>query len=96
MIEENFRFRHREEEIPVRVRSGSPGDVSVSITLGGVVHDFRISRNFQSEGNGLFSGPGNHWRILEKEIKSSFIIKAGIRRCFFPIEKSIWRKEVAV
>ncbi|EMG10316.1 hypothetical protein LEP1GSC151_2518 [Leptospira interrogans serovar Grippotyphosa str. LT2186] len=46
MIEENFRFRHREEEIPVRVRSGSPGDVSVSITLGGVVHDFRISRNF--------------------------------------------------
>lgn len=66
MIEENFRFRHREEEIPVRVRSGSPGDVSVSITLGGIVHDFRISRNFQSEGNGLFSGPGNHWRILRK------------------------------
>lgn len=66
VIEENFRFRHKEEEIPVRVRSGSPGDVSVSITLGGIVHDFRISRNFQSEGNGLFSGPGNHWRILRK------------------------------
>ncbi|MCG6167532.1 biotin/lipoyl-binding protein [Leptospira sp. FAT2] len=66
MIEENFRFRHREEEIPVRVRSNSPGDTSVSIVLDGVVHDFRISRNFQSEGNGLFSGPGNHWRILRK------------------------------
>lgn len=66
MIEENFRFKHREEEIPVRVRTSSPGDMSVSITLGGTVHDFRISRNFQSEGNGLFSGPGNHWRILRK------------------------------
>ncbi|PJZ58089.1 acetyl-CoA carboxylase biotin carboxyl carrier protein subunit [Leptospira barantonii] len=66
MIEENFRFRHREEEIPVRVRTSSPGDMSVSITLGETVYDFRISRNFQSEGNGLFSGPGNHWRILRK------------------------------
>ncbi|XDD51484.1 biotin/lipoyl-containing protein [Leptospira sp. WS92.C1] len=66
MIEENFRFRHRDEEIPVRVRSNSPGETSVSILLDGIVYDFRISRNFQSEGNGLFSGPGNHWRILRK------------------------------
>ncbi|WP_039941826.1 acetyl-CoA carboxylase biotin carboxyl carrier protein subunit [Leptospira alexanderi] len=63
MIEENFRFRHGEEEIPVRVCSSSPGDISVSIVLGGVVHDFRISGNFQSEG-GLFSG--HNWRILRK------------------------------
>lgn len=40
--------------------------MSVSILLDGVVRDFRISRNFQSEGNRLFSGPGNHWRILRK------------------------------
>nr|WP_232371699.1 acetyl-CoA carboxylase biotin carboxyl carrier protein subunit [Leptospira ainazelensis] len=66
VIEENFRFRHREEEIPVKVRSSSPGVTSVSILLDGVAHDFQISRNFQSEGNGLFSGPGNHWRILRK------------------------------
>ncbi|EMO11139.1 biotin-requiring enzyme [Leptospira borgpetersenii serovar Javanica str. UI 09931] len=66
VIEENFLFKHKEEEIPVRVRSNSPGDMSVSILLDGVVRDFRISRNFQSEGDGLFSGPGNHWRILRK------------------------------
>ncbi|WP_061223124.1 acetyl-CoA carboxylase biotin carboxyl carrier protein subunit [Leptospira weilii] len=67
MIEENFRFRHGEEEIPVRVRSNSfGGDTSVSIVLNGIVHDFRISRNFQNEGNGLFSDSENHWKILRK------------------------------
>lgn len=66
MNEETFRFKHRDEEIPVSIRSNSPGETSVSILLDGTTHDFRISRNFQSEGNGLFSGPGNHWRILRK------------------------------
>ncbi|EMM77422.1 acetyl-CoA carboxylase biotin carboxyl carrier protein subunit [Leptospira santarosai] len=64
MIEENFRLRHGEEEIPVRVRSNSSGDISVSIVLDGVVHDSLVSKNFQSEGNGFFSG--HNGRILRK------------------------------
>lgn len=91
MIEENFRFRHGEEEIPVRVRSNSSGDISVSIVLDGVVHDSPVSKNFQSEGNGFFRGTTGEF--FEKEIGFLSTTKAGTRKSFFRIEKFIWKRE---